>query len=138
MRELKELLNVARRLDEIDEQIISLKSVAYSPKNQVITGMPRGGKSENPIEKYVVKIEKLEKRKETLIAYQLEEWYVMKFKLKKFATDEEIHLMFARFVKGLSWEKAVNELNDKFSTDWGINKAFRVYGKIKKKLKYFE
>lgn len=137
MRELKELLSIARQIDEIDEKIDSLKAVAYSPKNQIITGMPRGGVSENPIEKYVVKIEKLERRKAGLIAYQREQWEAVNDKLATFAKEEEIYLMYARFVRGLTWKKAVDEINRLHGCDWGINKAFRVFGKVNSKLEKF-
>lgn len=130
MKELQECLEAKRYIDKIDERITELKTVIYSPKNQVITGMPRGGNNENAIEKYLIKLEKLKSRKADLLKYQSEQWGIVKEKAGNISEQEQ-YLLYIRCVEGYSWQKCVSIMQKKYK-NWNINKAFRVYGKINK------
>ena len=128
MRELTECLNTKRKIDKVDDEITELKAKIHSPKNQVITGMPRGGTNENAIERYLIKLEKKEQYKTALLKYQSEQW---KNAMQKIPNIEEQvkHLLYIRFMQGLPWKKCANKMNEQYG-NWNIGKVFRIYGKI--------
>lgn len=130
MKELDECLKAKREIDDINEKIDTLRAAILSPKNQVITGMPRGGNNDNAIERYLLKVEKLEKRRTTLINYQLERWELIE---DKNLPEQEQRLLFLRFMLGYSWKKCCARLHEEYG-GWNIDKIFRVYRSICKKL----
>jgi DNA-directed RNA polymerase specialized sigma subunit len=130
VRELQECLETKRRINEIDEKINTLKAAIYSPKNQIITGMPRGGNNENVIERYLIKLEDLKRKKSSLEKHQSEQWEIILQKLSNI-NEQERHLLYMRFMEGLSWNRCVMIMQKKY-INWNLNKAFRVYGKINK------
>lgn len=114
-------------------RLYELKTVIVSPKNQVITGMPHGsGNAENAIEKYIIKAERLEQKRQHMNDYQEQQWKKAQKKMK-YATEEEKRLLYLRCVCGLPWKKCVMMMNEvEGYRNWNINKAFRVYGKFSK------
>lgn len=127
MKELQECLNIKRQIDNIDEKIYKLKAVIYSPKNQIITGMPRGGNNENAVDRYLIKLEQLEGKKIDLSKKQKSLWQDSVTRIE--TNDQERELLYKRFVQGMPWKRCVFELNSTYG-NWNINKAFRIYGKI--------
>ena len=135
MRELEKCLEIKREIEDIDEEIIELKSQIASPKNQVLTGMPRGGNNENAMERYLLKVEKLEQRKTNLLKYQAKKWQIALEKLPNISEQEKF-MLHIRFIKGKTWKKCARDLNVKYG-NWNINKVFRIYRKIIKNSKNF-
>lgn len=132
MRELNRCLHFVRRIEEIDERICEIRAAILSPKNQRITGMPRGGNTDNAIERYIIQVEKLEGEKENLSQQLTGQWLDLGYTVFKELTAEEKHLLTLRFLKGLPWKKCAKQMNEKYG-NWNINKVFRVYGKINEK-----
>lgn len=137
MRKLQQCLRLKHKIDEITDEIYELRAKVTSPKNQIITGMPRGGGSnENLNERYLIRLEYLTEKRHKLRKHQSKEWKQAKKELVQLnifdnsEKDEIISLFFWRFVKGLSWKKCVSEMDSKYG-NWNINKAFRVHNKVK-------
>lgn len=134
MKELNECLNTKRQIDEINEKICKLKAIILSPKNQVITGMPRGGNSENAVEKYMIKVEELEDKKRRLAKYQMEQWHYIQTRAENaHISYENIRLLFLRFCMGYSWKRCTRQMQEEYG-NWNINKVFAIYRKIRKTL----
>ena len=130
MNLLKECLKTKRQLDKIDEQITELRSAIYSPKSQIITGMPRSGSNENAIERYIIRLEKLQKRKKELLIKQKKQWKLAMKKIGEISLEEK-HLLSLRCVEGKPWKECASTMNDIYGK-WGISRCFRVYGKFNK------
>lgn len=133
MHELDECLSAARAIKDIDEQIQEIKSRAMSPKNQIITGMPRstsgfGGKSDD----YVIKLERLNNRRQKRINARDEHWNTA---LNIFndinIREDHIHLLWLRFYCGMQWDKCCTLMAEKYpERNWNINKIFRAYRNV--------
>ena len=132
MKELDECLRIYKEIRKIDDKIETLRAAILSPKNQVITGMPRGGNSDNAIEKYLLKLERHNKRKAKLIKNQAEQWQQAKCKFKNDISAQETKMLYMRFVLGYQWKKCAVKLQKEYG-NWNINKCFRIYGKINEK-----
>ena len=127
MKELESCLRLRRKINDIDEKIKTLRAAILSPKNQVITGMPRGGNNDNAIERYLVKCEKLQRRKDILLSHQKSIWLDIEDKAKAAnIPEQDIYLLYLRFVKGKKWNKCAVKMNKKYG-NWNINKVFRIY-----------
>ena len=130
MKEFERCLQLKREIDDLTEKLYELRAVILSPKSQVITGMPRGsGGTEQPMDRYLIKSEQLDKKRTELIKQHCQLWQI----IKPNGTEQEIELMFKRFFEGKSWNRCVNELNAKYG-EWNINKAFRIYRKFSKNI----
>lgn len=131
MKELQECLNAKRKIDTIDEKIYELRARVFSPKNQIISDMPRSkGGVDNAIEKYIIKLERLQQQKDDMLKYQAQQWQIVQEKTPNIK-EQEKQLLYIRFVKGFAWNKCVVELNRQYG-NWNVNKAFRIYRKINK------
>ena len=131
MKELNDCLILTRKIEEVHTKLYELRVAALSPKSQVITGMPHGSGGDNAIERYLVKCEKLEKRKEKLEQARSELWNTVLEKAKKANVSEQnMFLLELRFIEGSSWKHCAVVMNKKYGK-WNINKVFRVYGKTK-------
>lgn len=135
MKELQKCLEIASEIEKIDEKIKELKLLIASPKNQVITGMPRGGNTEHAIEKYLLQVEKEEQKKDKLLKYQAKQWQIALEKLPNIS-EQEKRMLHNRFIKGMAWKKCAKDLNDTYG-NWNINKVFRIYRKLTKISKNF-
>ena len=132
MRELDVCLDIRRKITEIDEKISVLRAAILSPKNQVITGMPRSGSSDNQIDRYLIRCEKLSQQKEQKLEQLKGAWEVAENKIPNL-TEQEKNLLFLRFVEGCAWKKCAFRMNEKYGS-WNINKVFRTYRRILKKV----
>lgn len=139
MYELDRCLELARSINKIDEQIEELECGVKSPKNQVITGMPRGGGGGNQLDMYMIRLERLEKRRDKLRDKQSALWEKACVKFRKGNVDvEHIQLMYYRFELGLKWKKCCDFMALIYPyQNWNINKAFRVYRAVLKKTENF-
>lgn len=135
MRNLDDCLEKTRKIKEIEEQIEELKSRVMSPKNQVITGMPRGGGGGNQSESYIVKLERLEVRKKKTEEERNELWHKITAALcEKSVKATYIQLLQYRFYYGMQWKKCCKLMCEKYPEGhWNMNKVFRVYRQIIRK-----
>ena len=127
MKELQECLELKREIERLNEIIVEIKAVVFSPKNQIITGMPRGGNGENAIEKYLIKLEHLEERKKALYKDLSDTWQVAEVKMPNLS-EQERYVLYIRFARGLPWKRCAVEMN-KLYGNWNINRVFRTYRK---------
>lgn len=133
MQKLDDCLSKTRKIKEIEERITELRESVMSPKNQLITGMPRGGAGGNQSESYIVKLERLEDRRKKLIRQRDELWEEIIYTLGE-AKEEYIALLQYRFFKGLQWKKCCTLMCNKYpDSGWNMNKVFRVYRQILRK-----
>lgn len=131
MKELDRCLSIRKKIKDIDDKIDTLRAAILSPKNQVITGMPRSGNTENAIERYMLKVEKLEARKQKLLSSQTKLWRRALWKMESAQlTIPEKEMLYFRFVEGLSWKKVTYKLNSKYY-GWNESKVFRIYRGLK-------
>ena len=135
MTAFDECIELRRSINEIDEKILSLRETIYSPRNQVISGMPRGGGS-NAIEQYLIKVDKLidiknlrEKRLSNL-------WNETVCTMQAHGIKEEyINLMYYRFYLGLPWKHSCSRVQENYTSQkWNENRVFRVYRMILSKI----
>ena len=135
MKELDECLAKTRKIKEINEDIAELRDRAFSPKNQIITGMPRGGAGGNQSDSYIVKLERLEDRQERLIHERDSLWDgIYEALTSKNIKAEHITLLRHRFYSGLQWPKCCKLMCEEYpGNKWNMNKVFRVYRQILKK-----
>ena len=131
MREFEKCLEMKRDIDDIDEEIIDLKARVSAPKNQVITGMPGCASTDNAIERYLTKLEKLEAKKKYIREQQKKKWENAVLKLGDIGEERKM-LLYYRFLCGLSWKKCAAKMDHDYG-GWNINRVFRAYRKIAKK-----
>lgn len=132
MIELESCLELRRKINDIDDKISILRAAILSPKNQVITGMPRSGNTENLIDRYLIRSEMLQIEKEQALNQLSETWNVVQSKTGALTTQEK-ELLFFRFVEGNAWKKCAYLMNKKYG-GWNINKVFSTYRRILKTL----
>ncbi len=134
MRELDECLELRRYIqDKIDARIFEIKARIEAPKNQVITGMPMGhGENINAFDRYLIKLERYEQKKNRKEQELLEKWQIANDLLSENGIEKEnIILLRLRFYKGYQWKRCVKEMaKDYPNSKWNINKCFREYRRI--------
>lgn len=136
MKKLDECLSKTRRIKELEEQIEELRVSAMSPRNQIITGMPRGGAVGNQSDSYIIKLEWLEKKHDKLKKENDALWDSIVSRLEyKHIRGEHIELLRHRFYRGLQWRKCCSLMSENYpASNWNMNKVFRVYRQILRKL----
>lgn len=133
MQELKECLKIRRKIDEIDDKLLTLKEKSLSPKNQIITGMPRGGGFDGSnMDNYLIKVEQIKAEKDVLQKRLDTLWDKTTEKLFRNDIDTTYILMLKiRFYFGYSWRKCAARMAIENPKDkWNENKCFRVYRSV--------
>ena len=135
MQKLDDCLDKTRKLNDVEEQIAELKERAMSPKNQLITGMPRGGAGGNQSDSYIVKLERLEAKRVQIRKERAVLWNECVLALnEKEIKPEYISLLHYRFFRGLPWKKCCTEMCEEYPKGhWNMNKVFRVYRQVLRK-----
>lgn len=131
MYELDECLRLSQQIKKKNELIYNLECCAMSPKNQIITDMPKGsGEHSSPSEEYLIKKERLEKSRNRLQRKLDEKWGKVISILQANGIDhvEKIYLLKLRFYQGNSWKRSTAIIAKEYpESRWNINKCFRVY-----------
>lgn len=139
MQELDNCLEYTRDIKAKDEIILEIRYRTLSPKNQIITDMPKGGGgNSNLMDSYLVKIERIERSKDALKEKRKLEWEKAKAKFNDtgITNAETVELMRLRFCCGLSWKKCALKMKELYpESKWNINKCFRVYRDVCTKAK---
>lgn len=134
MCELSICLELIKKIKEKNELILEIKYRTLSPKNQIISDMPRGGGMKtNVMDDYLVKVERLQQTKETFQNLLEHEWNNAVKTLEKIGVKdrETVELMKLRFYYGLPWEKCADKMQERYPDGrWNTNKCFRVYRDI--------
>ncbi len=137
MRGFDECLELTRKIKEKEELICELKARVFTPRNQVISDMPRGGGGENEIEKYIIKLEKLETLVKRLKDKRNDKWHLIIVSMSNcgIMEKETVNLLHLRFYNGLSWEVCSKRMHGLYPDGkWNLNKCFRVYRSVLYKL----
>ena len=131
---LDECFDLVKKIKKVDGQIEEIKSANMSPKNQVITDMPKGGNNQlNKLEKYIIKLERLEAKKNYLCVSLNHNWTLAKMKLSRLETiPNGAYLMLKlRYYHGYPWKKCAIKMKEAYPNDnWNENKCFRVHYSI--------
>lgn len=129
MNEFEECRHLVERIQRKYEKIEYIREKLYAPKAQIITGMPRGGASDNSIEKYLSDIEEEEAKIKSLKQILSEKWFDIVERLyRENVKDENILLMQERFLNCRPWVKCAEYMQQQFpQSKWNVNKCFRVY-----------
>ena len=133
---LDECLALRRYIKQTDEKIAEIEAVLYSPKNQIISDMPKGGGSSNDkVDKLLEKIAKLQRNRERAVRELTNKWLLVIEQLKKCeATESEMQMLKLRFFNALSWKQCARTLDQSIPSEkWDENRCFRCYRKIIKK-----
>lgn len=114
---LDDCFDLRESINDLDKKIQDLQELSYAPKNQVLSGMPKGGGC-NAIEEYIIKLEKYNNRKEILVNRLNELWdkAVDVMKLHDI-TDENIILMEYHYYWGYSWSECSKKMKKRFPTE---------------------
>lgn len=130
---LEQCLDKTRIIKELDEQIAELRARATSPKNQIITGMPRGGGGGNQSERYMERLDRIEARREKARAERSSLWNNIADRMEGMNTEYYSMLRF-RFYHGLRWNAVCDNLKETYpNSKWNMNKVFRIYRQILRK-----
>ena len=130
MIEFDECLRLRRDIIRIEERIFEMSCRAMSPKNQIITDMPKGGgEAINSIEQYIIKTERLENQKRFALDLLVSKWREIERMCNNCNIKKDVIIMLQyRFFFGLTWEKCANQMNKDFpNRKWNENKCFREY-----------
>ena len=122
---LNECLILRRDIESINERIEELNLRIKSPKNQIITDMPKGNNQQNAIEEYLIKKEKLEKMRFDYNRKISGKWQSVYYKcVNNDISKEAIEILRYRFYYGYTWRVCGEMMK------WNKNKCFRVYRSV--------
>lgn len=133
MREFEECFELAKKIKDINEDILELKSKVMSPKNQIISDMPKGKGGTNEIESYIIRLERLERIVTGLKLERALKWNTAGVIIDACGiTDKEtLDMLQLRFYHGYSWNRVAAYMKKKYPTKkWNVNKCFRVFRSV--------
>ena len=133
MEELKRCLELRRKIDEIDDRILDIKSKVRHPKTQTLSCMPRNAsQSDSAIERYIITLDKLQARRGALEEELYLRWVQIEKTLDRCSiARNDKRLLSLRFYSGLSWKKCTAKMQ-KLDATWNENKTFRRYREVVK------
>ena len=137
MKELDDILQLRRDINSIDDRMTELKQSIF-PKPQIISDMPRGGgERKNGIEEYIIKFDRLERKKNRLCCEISNKWSELEKTFPDHGiTEAQGRMLFFRFFYGMSWRCCVERMEEEYpQTTWNEPKLFRIYRKIIYKFK---
>lgn len=130
LKELKQLSHLKREIEEDEERLEELKTLALSPSASKLTGMPSGGDRENRLEVYTAEIIDLE----AIISAKLKQCLHERNRLERYIADIPDSLtrqiFTLRFINGLSWVQVAYSIGGN-NTEDGVKKiCYRYISKI--------
>lgn len=126
------LIEIHKVIKGIDEDIMIIRERIEAPKNQIISDMPRGGISENAVDKALDEIKKKESRRLYYCDVLVSKWLICEEILKSCNINQKhIELLKFRFLQGLSWRACVKGMTKLYNEEkWNENKVFRIYRQV--------
>ena len=113
----------------MQDQILSLREQIISPKNQVITGMPRGGNgSGDKIGEIISRVDELERKYLSKCKLLLEECESIEKAIETLESRERLLIRY-KYIEGLKWRKVAEKMN------YSEENIYKLHGKILLKLK---
>ena len=126
---LSNLISINNEIKKIDDRIAEIRERITSPKNQIISDMPKGsGTTENALDNALTKIERLEARKANYYKELALEWLVCEKAFKScHLTLRQIELLKYRYYYALQWEQCAIMMKKRHPNElWNENKVYRV------------
>lgn len=134
MQLLDRCLELCRDIKGINEMIEEINASLYTPKNQIISDMPKGKSAESVTDKLLEKKERLTAKKEIAEMELQATWdKVISMCIKAKVTKQQIQLLYLRFHEGKPWKKCTYIMQKKYGF-WNDNKSFREYRSVLSKL----
>lgn len=133
-----EIVDTRKRIRQTQEKLDYIRLQVSTPRSPTLSDMPKGGGgADTPLERYIIKQEKLTE-KIKILQTRLNKQWVKAVHLMNSAEIEEQNqkMMYLRFGCGMQWEKCADELNKQYpSNRWNVGKCFREYRKVLLKIK---
>lgn len=130
MQMLSECLDLCRYIKEKKEEIEEIEAMLYTPKNQIISDMPKGQSNENVTDKLLAKKERLTAHKTEAEKALQEKWNeAIKVLCQSKVTKQQAQLMYLRFHEGKSWKDCTPIMRRLYGF-WNENKTFREYRSV--------
>ena len=122
IEELKSCLETRRDIKEIDLKIAELKGKLYSPKNQIISGMPKAMGGGSLIDSGLIRLELMTEKRKKLEANLNKQWENIQIRdTVRYLTETQYELIYLRFYEGSSWKEVMIKL------DMSSNKVFKMF-----------
>lgn len=121
--ELRKYRFICQEIEQLEEQIKSLRLMILSPKNQIITGMPTGkGGNGDKIGDALCKIERLEARYNKKIEQLLREREKIECVIETLDCRERL-LIRHKYIDGLTWEETATKLNYSLDNTYKLHRT---------------
>lgn len=127
---LSNLLSLNKKIAETDDKILEIRERVTSPKNQIISDMPRGGGTmENALDNALSKIEHYETRKAYLNDLLVSDWLICEdILISCNISPEQIELFRYRYFYALPWKKCIAAMAKHYSNEsWSESKGYRLH-----------
>ncbi len=125
---LKDYKHISDEIKHIKEEIENLKIRSVSPRQSIISDMPRGGVIENDkMAALMIKFEELEQRYNELLTDLLEKQRLVEESIQSLEPLERDIVRY-RYIDGLSWYKIQQK------TNYSTRTLFRKHGEILEKM----
>lgn len=132
MHELDECLSLAKLIQEKTKNIEEYRYRAMSPKNQVITDMPKSkGSVIGGTDLFLIQVERLEQQKNKLCR-QRESYWCMAcdiFARSGIKDIQTIELMKYRYYNGLLWQNIIKIMQKKHG-NWSESRCYAVHRRV--------
>lgn len=128
--ELREYRFLKKELKKLEDRIRELKSERLSPKNQIITGMPRGSNSTpDKFGEVMIQLERLELKAMATYVKLLRACERIENAIETLEDSKERLLMRSRYIDCMSWKDIAKEMN------YSVENIYKLHGQILEKLK---
>jgi DNA-directed RNA polymerase sigma subunit (sigma70/sigma32) len=122
--ELRNYKYICEEMEQIQDQIISLRSKILSPKSQVINGMPRGGSGNGDrIGEVICKINELENMYQDKHLALLSLREDIERVLEPLECKERLLIRY-RYIDGMTWGAIADKMN------YTVDNVYKLHGKI--------
>lgn len=127
---LSECYELTKQIKELEEKILEIETVLYSPRNQIISDMPKGGGgTESTVDKLLYKLDQLKEKRKEIKQAHAEKWKEIS-KMLCCCTYDEKMLFKLRFYYGLEWKACSIVMSNETHRKWDENRIFRVYRSV--------
>lgn len=122
IEELKSCLETRRDIKDLDLKIAELRGKLYSPKNQIISGMPKAMGGGSLIDSGLIRLELMTEKRKKLEANLNKQWENIQIRdTVRYLTETQYELIYLRFYEGSSWKDVMIKL------DMSSNKVFKMF-----------
>ena len=122
LEELNSCLETRQDIKDLDLKIAELRGKLYSPKNQIISGMPKAMGGGSLIDSGLIRLELLTDKRKKLEANLNKQWENIQIRdTVRYLTETQYELIYLRFYEGSSWKEVMIKL------DMSSNKVFKMF-----------